>query len=439
MINEVKQIYLKLLRIGLAKDAPFKEKLRVELSNQFIFAGLLCVLFHNVANLLFLKSFVDFCLTMVWFMVLGPSLLLNLLEKPIAARWFLTLGGTLAVFTLHILFGPHLKLESMYILFLVVAALFFEFSTIIKFALMIICSLLLATFICSYTNPIYEHLINPAGAFTRFIFSVTMIVLLIGKLLLENRRYNAVIVSQNEHLKDYNQQLKSFNYIVSHDLKEPLRIIVGFSQLLKINADKGRTLKEEYLNHVIQSTKQLNNLVDDLKTFTDSSEKEITKEVIKIDELVGDIKLALAEIIRAKNVQIICTSFPPIRSSKIALTIILRNLIENGIKYNDKEQPEIIIDGAIQEGMAKINICDNGIGIEKEYYQYVFEMFKRLNADYKKGSGLGLNITRNLIKRLKGEISIVASEVNKGTTFQITFPIEMVETSAPVEDESKPG
>jgi len=131
MIKRIQQVYRKLLRTGLSSNAEFKEKLKVELSNQFILLGLLCVLLHNVVNLLFLHVWVDFYLTMVWFLVLFSALLLNIAQKPNAARISLTFGGVLAVFIVHLLFGGGLKLESMYILFLVVATLFFEFALMV--------------------------------------------------------------------------------------------------------------------------------------------------------------------------------------------------------------------------------------------------------------------------------------------------------------------
>lgn len=168
----------------------------------------------------------------------------------------------------------------------------------------------------------------------------------------------------------------------------------------------------------------------DLNDFTNSSEKELSKETFKIEELVKDILSAIIDDTSNENIEITCESFPAITASKLALTIILRNLIENGIKYNNSQRPRIAINGAISNGMAKIKITDNGIGIEEAYFDKVFEMFKRLNSEYKKGSGLGLNISKNLIKRLDGEIKIVKSTLNEGTTFQINFPVEVIDMEA---------
>lgn len=422
MISNIQQLYRKLLRTGLSSDAQFKEKLRVKLSNQFILLGLLCVILHNIVNLLFLHAWVDFYLTMVWFSVLFIALLLNMAHKPIAARISLTFGGVLAVFTLHLLFGGGLKLESMYILFLVVATLFFEFALMVKCAIFIISLFITASIANAYQQPVLEHLVNPSGAFTRFVFSVVMITSLIGKLVLENRRYNALVIDQNENLNRYNQQLESFNYVVSHDLKEPLRVIVGFSQLIKRDFDKGKAGNEEYLDYVIRSTKQLNKLVDDLKDFTKSEQKSASEEIVRIDELVREICENSSEISAKEGAEVVCQPFPAIRSSKLALTIVLRNLIENGIKYNDKAKPKVIIEGGVNNDMVNIRIKDNGVGIEEKYFEEIFEMFKRINTDYIKGSGLGLNISRNLIRGMNGEMLIAHSQVGEGTTFQLDFP-----------------
>lgn len=427
MIDQGRRFYRKMLTTGLPEHAEFKEKVKIELSNQFILLGLLCVIAHNLVNLLVLHSFVDFCLTMVWVIILGPALLLNLTKKPAVARSYLAFGGLTAVFILHILFGAGLKLESMYILFLVISTLFFESSAMLKYAVLVLMLFISATIINSLVEPIFISLVKPSGAFTRFIFSVAMISALIGKLVLENRRYHTVINGQNEYLNKYNQQLKSFNYIVSHDLKEPLRSIVGFSQLIKRRLEQGQEVDDKHLDIMIRSTKQLNKLVTDLNGFTTSEEKELTKEEISIEDIIGDIRTNLLEESTQNDIEIHCHPFPVIISSKLALTVIFRNIIRNGIKYNNKDIRKVTIEGEIRDKMATLKIIDNGIGIEEKYFEEVFILFERLHSTYEKGSGLGLNISQNLMKRLGGEIVISTSEIGVGTTFLLSFPIELPE------------
>lgn len=430
MIDHIRSFYRNFLTTGLPENAVFKEKVKVELSNQFIFLGLLCVFAHNLVNLLFLRSLVDFCLTMVWFIILAPALGLNLAKKPSAARIYLALGGLSAVFVLHLLFGPELKLESMYILFLVIGTLFFESKARLIYAILVLVLFISASIINTSVEPIFASLVRPSGSFTRFIFSVAMISALIGKLVLENREYNTVINGQNEYLNKYNKQLKSFNYIVSHDLKEPLRGIVGFSQLIKRRHEQGKEVDDKYFDIMIRSTKQLNKLVNDLNDFTTSEERELSKEELRIDAIVDEIRTSLLEESAQDNIEISCQPFPVIVSSKLALTITLRNIIENGIKYNDNKIRKVIVEGEIIDNMATIKIADNGIGIEEKYFEEVFVLFERLHATYEKGSGLGLNISQNLMHRLGGNISISSSKLGVGTTFLLKFPITAIVTKS---------
>lgn len=415
-----------LMRIGLKEDASFKEALKVELSNQFIFIGLSITILHGIINVLFLYNFTDLMLTLNWLVILASGLLFNLYGQTYLARITLVWGGIISVFVIHLLFGPNMKMESFYILFLVTSTLFFDFSMMIKSVALVVILFIVATIYTSINQPILEELINPRGAITRFIFSVIMISTLISKLVFENISYNSIIRKQNDNLTEYNQQLKSFNYIISHDLKEPIRSIVGFSQLIKKDAHNNKPLEIEFLDHIIRSAKQLNKLLDDLVEFNDSTDKDFLKEEFKINDLINEIKAPLLELKGKQKIEIHCKEFPSIKSSRIAIFIILKNLIENGIKYNDKDKAKVFVDGTIQGGKAEIRISDNGIGIEQEFLNDVFLMFKRLNADYQKGSGLGLNIVKNLLKRLGGDIKIIDSQLNKGTTFLICFPAEVV-------------
>lgn len=421
----MKKFYRRILSLGLPPNAQFKEKLKIELSNQFIILGLASVIIHNIVNLFVLHSFIDFCLTLVWSAVLVPALLLNIYNRPVLARNYLSLGGITAVFILHILFGAEFKLEAMYILYLVVGTLFFDSSAMVRFSVLVLVLYISASIITTFYEPMFVDFVKPSGVYTRFIFSVAMISAMIGKLVLENRRYNTLIGEQNEHLNTYNKQLKTFNYIVSHDLKEPLRGIVSFSQLLKRRAKQEDEIDKGYLDHIINSTKQLNKLIADLNDFTTLEEIELSKEVVNIGEIVREIEFSIKEDKPQEKIALSCTEFPDILSSKIALTIILRNLIENGIKYNDKEIREIVVEGEIRDGRAIISVKDNGIGIEEKYHEHAFEMFKHLNANYEKGSGLGLSISQILAKRLKGELFISNSRIGKGSSFQLSFPVAL--------------
>lgn len=419
--------FRKILQLGVEEGATFKETLRTELCNQFIYTGLSVVCLHIIFNLVAFKSIPDLFTTLAWFSFLFISLILVMTRRPKAARIFIVYGGVVNTFVLCILFGPKLRLESMYLLYLVTSGLFFDRKLMFETAIFIITFALIAYGICFFIQPPFEAYISPAGPYSRFIFCAIMIVSLIGKLTWENLQYNSIILKQNEELTESYQQLKSFNYIISHDLRAPIQNIVGLSQLIEGNQKEGKATENDLLQILIDSGKKLDRQIKDLVEFKDSTNKILKSEIFTIQEIVEELKQNVFENIGDRNVTIKCKTFPQIRSSRIALFIILKNLIENGVKYNDKKNPTICIDGKITDGIATIKIKDNGIGIEKDSFKDAFTLFKRLNVNFQKGSGLGLNIVKNLVKRLNGEILISESNLKKGTTFMLKFPVTLIE------------
>ena len=418
------KVWKRLQGIGIKENMEFKEKIRIELCNRFISIGLLMVTLHLIANALFFHSFPDLIFTFIWFALLFPGLLLNIYQRPKAARIWLMYSGTTVVGILHILFGQEIKFESMYILFIVTAALFLEFRLMIWTVVYVFVVIIAATMVCSiYEAPLAAY-ISPSGPPTRFLFSTIMIVILISKLIFENGAYNKIIQQQNVELIETNQQLKSFNYIFSHDLKEPVRSIISFSQLIQRDLDKGQPLNEEYLDFVIASGNQLNSLLEGIKMFQSSSDKALQAERVTIQEVVRSVIANLTDAQKSKDPQVICQDLPPIQSSRMALFIVFKNLIDNAIKYNDGQQPEVRITGQVVGPDLQVWVKDNGIGIDPIFLDDVFTMFRRLNSDREKGSGLGLSIVRSLMKKIDGSIIIESSAPKKGTTFLLRLPVE---------------
>jgi len=424
-VQNILKHWNKLLRIGLEENSTFKEQLRSELSNLFIFTGLSIVTAHVILNLLLVRSIPDFFLTGMWYTILIGGLLLNYCGRPKAARIYLVYAGVAAVFGIHVLFGSEMKLESMYILYLVIGAILFETRMMWITVAVIFIAYVTAVLICLNIESHFADLVNPSGPIARFIFCIIVIASLMSKLILQNNEYNRIMKNQNVILNETNEQLKSFNYIVSHDLKEPVRSIVSFSQLLEMGAKKGRSVNQVHLDHIIKSGKQLNNLLDDLITFRDSNDQNLIIESFSLNAVIEEIKLNLHDLINSKQVIINYNCPEKIMSSKLGMSIIFKNLIENGIKYNNSDRPIIGITSNINDDELIVQFQDNGIGIEAEYFKDVFALFKRLNAEQIKGSGLGLNIVHNFVNRMNGKISIVQSTIGKGTTFKLQFPLAL--------------
>lgn len=260
---------------------------------------------------------------------------------------------------------------------------------------------------------------------------------------LEKKKLNALLEAKvkkrteelenaNKNLEQANYELRTFTYIASHDIKEPIRVISGYAGLIykKLPTDLKGNLGE-YFNTIKRSTKQLYTLIEDFANYTTMSRNEtIKKEVVDLNQVTISVIEQLEETLTKYNGQVIVKNLPTIKTGNSLLFTILRNLIENGFKYNNSEKPTVNINYNKTEiteesGQAyhQIIVSDNGIGISKEYHKKIFEMFKRLhNRGAYEGSGIGLAIVKLSVAKLDGTITL-KSEVGKGSQFVIMLPL----------------
>ncbi len=232
---------------------------------------------------------------------------------------------------------------------------------------------------------------------------------------------------KNRQLEKYiqsNLELENFAYIASHDLREPLRTIMGFSQLLQQRYQKELPAQaQEYLSMVIESVENMNLVTMDLLEYSRVNSQEYKRENIKVKELIQRVLTMLDQQITEKAASIEFGSLPEnIVASKSQLTKVFQNLISNGIKFQKKDQkPRIHISGRTEKSKWSFYVKDNGIGIDEKYHDKIFLIFKRLHhrSDYK-GSGIGLAIVKKIIEKHGGEIA-VESKLGEGTTFSFTL------------------
>ncbi len=223
-------------------------------------------------------------------------------------------------------------------------------------------------------------------------------------------------------IKRQNEDLKQYAYIVAHDLKEPLRNICSFADLLKNRYqdefDKDAT---EYLNYISGGAKHMNELLSGLLKLNTIENKKDKWESVNIPELLERIIYTHKEKLKEKNVTIkFDKTIPQINGSKVYLTQLFQNLISNGIKFNDKEKIHITIKAINKEDYTIFSVEDNGIGIEEEYFDKVFNLFHRLDKTTQTGSGIGLAIVKKIIQIHNGEIWL-ESEKNHFTRFLFTL------------------
>jgi light-regulated signal transduction histidine kinase (bacteriophytochrome) len=249
-------------------------------------------------------------------------------------------------------------------------------------------------------------------------------LILLTVIILIQTRNNRQLKRLNEQLYQQNNALQQFSYIASHDIKEPIRSIGNYIGLVR---KKIAAADEEklglYFDNIKSGLQQVYTLIEDVMQYTQISQNEtLVLKAVNIDKVIKNIEIGLGTFIEEKKAKIIYTDLPIIQSSSSMLFMILKNLIQNSLKFNHSEVPTIKIDYNKTKTHHEIIVSDNGIGIDKNYHGKVFEMFKKLNnKEAYEGSGIGLAIVKLSVDKLNGEI-ILDSEVGKGSRFLILLP-----------------
>lgn len=228
----------------------------------------------------------------------------------------------------------------------------------------------------------------------------------------------------NRNLEQVNYELRTFSYIASHDIKEPIRGIGAHAGLIKTKLPEAlqNSLQDNFaiINH---STNQLYTLVEDFTRYTSMSHNELVKiEAVNLTQLVANILENFGDSLKKYPGRIMVSDLPVINSSSSLLYTSLKNLIENGLKFNKAKTPTVKVSYNKDARNHKIIVSDNGIGIDPAYRGKIFGMFKRLDSigEYD-GSGIGLAIVRLSIEKLRGEITIETNE-EQGSRFTLSIP-----------------
>ncbi len=241
-----------------------------------------------------------------------------------------------------------------------------------------------------------------------------------------------MLEATNVKLERSNKELQDFTYIASHDLREPLRKISAFGQLLQESL-KGKLDEDEEENFafMIDGATRMQQMVDDLLVYSRVSTKAKPSERVDLNAVIEDlenVELAV-QVEETGGVINVPEPLPPVHADPSQIHQLLQNLLGNGLKYCRKGVPPVItVRGRVVNGnMVRIEVQDNGIGIEEQYCANIFGMFKRLHSreDYE-GSGIGLAVCKKIVERHGGEIG-VESNPGVGSVFWFTLPITIDE------------
>jgi signal transduction histidine kinase len=260
-----------------------------------------------------------------------------------------------------------------------------------------------------------EHLLNEIGADISFALELLEVDA-------ERKHAEQALRQTMEELKQTNTELEQFAYVASHDLQEPLRAVAGLVQLLQQQYQgKLDERADQYINLTVDSATRMQQLINDLLAFSRAGHS--AKPVESVDTGRA-LQLALSNLslaIQESGTIITYDNMPTLPVDTGQLGQVFQNLIGNAIKFHGEALPHIHISAKKVSDGWRFSVKDNGIGIEKQYFERIFMVFQRLHARSKyNGNGIGLAICKKIVERSGGRIW-VESEIGKGTTFFFTI------------------
>jgi len=239
-----------------------------------------------------------------------------------------------------------------------------------------------------------------------------------------NQNLELKVRDRTAQLETVNKELEGFSYSVSHDLRAPLRAIVGFASILEEEYAGRLDVEGKRITAIIKkNTMKMGRLIDDLLEFSQMGKHDGMKVTINMGRMVNDIKDAMALQYDTHRISWSMGDLPNVNANASMIRQVWVNLIANAIKYSGKnEAPQIEIGAMTKEGEYVYYVVDNGVGFDQQYSEKLFKVFQRLHSPEEfEGTGVGLALVKKIITREGGSVW-AESEVGKGACFYFSLP-----------------
>ena len=229
-----------------------------------------------------------------------------------------------------------------------------------------------------------------------------------------------------QKLEVSNNELKQFAHVASHDLREPLRMVTSYMQLLEQTmGEEIKPIQRQFIGFAVDGARRMEQLIHDLLRLA-KVDANPQIERVSLPSVIDEVRNNLEILLREKNARILSGQLPEIMADRTQIMQLFQNIISNGIKYNESVEPTISIGFQVRETDALLSIADNGIGIPPDYREKAFQIFQRVpTAKAYQGSGIGLAICKKIVDGLGGNIAIDDHD-GGGTVFYITIPLGLI-------------
>jgi light-regulated signal transduction histidine kinase (bacteriophytochrome) len=231
------------------------------------------------------------------------------------------------------------------------------------------------------------------------------------------------VETRARELARVNGELQQFVLVASHDLREPLRMIVGFVQLLeKRFPDNLDESSRKYIRFAVDGAHRIQQLIEDLLSYTRIGGGELAVREMDLGSALEEALLNLKLTLEEAKAEVHIGSLPVVLADRSLMVLLFQNLVGNAVKFRGPDRPRVWIDSREEGDEWVISVRDNGIGIEEKYYGKIFEVFQRLHArDQYPGTGIGLALCRKIVDQHGGKIW-VGSSPGKGSVFHFSLP-----------------
>jgi len=240
----------------------------------------------------------------------------------------------------------------------------------------------------------------------------------------EIRKLNNELVKRARDLETSNNELESFAYSVSHDLRAPLRHVVGYSELLQKQASSSLDEKSRrFMQTILEAAKRMGNLIDDLLAFSRIGRTETKNTLVNLDQIVKDVVAEIGQDTTGRDIVWKIDPLPVCYGDRSMLRLVIFNLLSNSVKFTRmRAQAEIEIGCVDRADEVEVSVRDNGAGFDMQYVDKLFGVFQRLHLPEEfEGTGIGLATVRRIIHRHGGEVRAEGG-VDQGATLYFSLP-----------------
>jgi signal transduction histidine kinase len=241
----------------------------------------------------------------------------------------------------------------------------------------------------------------------------------------EIRKLNQELAQRAAELEATNKELESFAYSVSHDLRAPLRHMVGYSELLQRQASSLLDEKSHrYIRTILESAKRMGNLIDDLLAFSRIGRAETKKTAVDLEQLVKEVVAEIGQETKGRDIAWKIGALPVCYGDRSMLRLVVVNLVSNAVKFTRMRRPAEIEIGCVDGNKNEIEVFvrDNGAGFDMQYVNKLFGVFQRLHLPEQfEGTGIGLATVQRVIHRHGGKVRAEGA-VDQGATFSFSLP-----------------